>query len=119
VLGFSNQRPDPSYFSILSADMIDGGMPELGTAEGGARVDEIVGDAQVLFADNVRLPANAFLQGRETEEVGAGKRQTRRLKSTTLFARGLGVPTPYTRDSETLGVLAETGVETVDLKAFA
>jgi putative DNA primase/helicase len=67
ALGFTNQPPDPSYFRILSADMIDGGMPDLGTDEGRARVDAIVGDAEVLFADNLTTLVRS---GKENETEG-------------------------------------------------
>ena len=47
------EPPDPSFFRILSADLIEGGLPDLATAEGQAEIDAAVADAELIIVDNI------------------------------------------------------------------
>jgi putative DNA primase/helicase len=55
VGGFDLQPPEPSFFRLLSADVIDGGLPDLGTTEGQAEVDAAIGDAEFIIVDNLSV----------------------------------------------------------------
>ena len=67
VRGFSNQPPSSDYFRILSADLLEFGLPDLGTREGQAAIDAEVGDAEVLFIDNL---STLVRRGKENEGEG-------------------------------------------------
>jgi putative DNA primase/helicase len=64
VEGHKRQPPDPSFFRILCADTIEAGLPDLGTKQGQAAIDAIIGDAEVIFADNL---SSLMRQGKENE----------------------------------------------------
>jgi putative DNA primase/helicase len=53
VAGFRSEPPDPDYLRLLSADIVEGGLPDLGTHEGQAEVDTAIGDAELLVIDNI------------------------------------------------------------------
>jgi putative DNA primase/helicase len=67
VAGFENQPPDPSYFRMLSGDLTEGGLPDLGTVEGQAEFDAQIGDAEIIFADNI---STLVRSGKENEAEG-------------------------------------------------
>jgi putative DNA primase/helicase len=64
VAGSAKQPPDPSYFRILCADTIEAGLPDLGTTAGQATFDAVVGDAEVVFVDNL---SSLVRNGKENE----------------------------------------------------
>jgi putative DNA primase/helicase len=64
VRGFDPQPPKPDFFRLLSADVIDGGLPDLGTPAGQAEIDAAIGDAELVIVDNL----SALLRcGKENE----------------------------------------------------
>jgi hypothetical protein len=64
VAGFDPRPPESTFFRLLSADLIDGGLPDLGTTEGQAEVDAAIGDAELVIVDNL----SALLRsGKENE----------------------------------------------------
>jgi putative DNA primase/helicase len=64
VAGFESQPPEPGFFQLLSADVTDGGLPDLGTSEGQAEIDAAIGDAELIILDNL----SALLRcGKENE----------------------------------------------------
>ena len=67
VAGFAQQPPEDEYFRILMADLSSNGLPDLATPDGQARIDAQVGDAEVLFADNV---STLVRTGKENEAEG-------------------------------------------------
>jgi hypothetical protein len=67
VGGFSDQPPVPEYFRILISDLTENGLPDLGTAEGQAAFDASVGDAEVIFLDNI---STLIRTGKENEAEG-------------------------------------------------
>lgn len=67
VAGFENQPPDPNYFRMLSGDLTEGGLPDLGTVEGQAELDAQIGDAEIIFADNI---STLVRSGKENEAEG-------------------------------------------------
>ncbi len=67
VAGFQNQPPDPAYFRLLSADLTEGGLPDLGTPEGQAEIDAIIGDTQLIIVDNI---STLVRSGKENEAEG-------------------------------------------------
>jgi putative DNA primase/helicase len=67
VAGFENQPPDPSYFRMLSGDLSERSLPDLGTVEGLAELDSQIGDAEVLILDNI---STLVRSGKENEAEG-------------------------------------------------
>jgi putative DNA primase/helicase len=67
VAGFQSQPPDPSFFRLLSADITEGGLPDLGTSKGQAEIDEIIGDAELIIVDNI---STLVRSGKENEAEG-------------------------------------------------
>src|SRR5262249_32309865 len=67
VEGFQNPPPDPSYLKILSADLIDGVLPDLASSEGQREMDAAISDAELILADNISTLVRA---GRENEAEG-------------------------------------------------
>jgi RecA-family ATPase len=67
ITGFSKQPPADDYFRILSSDLVEGGLPDLATPEGQAFFDAKVGEAEVLFADNI---STLVRSGKENEAEG-------------------------------------------------
>jgi hypothetical protein len=64
VQGFPEQPPSADYFRILCADITDGGLPDLATADGQTAIDAQVRDAKVLFVDNC---STLIRSGKENE----------------------------------------------------
>jgi putative DNA primase/helicase len=54
IEGADKQPPDPSYFEILSADIIEGGLPDLGTGAGQHEIDAAIayGNRDFIIIDN-------------------------------------------------------------------
>ena len=54
IEGADKQPPDPSYFEILSADIIEGGLPDLGTEAGQHEIDAAIayGNRDFIIIDN-------------------------------------------------------------------
>jgi AAA domain len=69
VAGFGAQPPDPSYLHILSADLIEGGLPDLATAEGQLEIDAAIAraNAELIIVDNI---STLVRSGRENEAEG-------------------------------------------------
>ena len=69
ITGFEHQPPDPSYFRMLSGDLTERGLPDLGTLEGQAELDAQIGDAEIIIADN---SSTLVRSGKENEAEGWG-----------------------------------------------
>jgi putative DNA primase/helicase len=67
VAGFCGDPPDPSFFKILSADLIDGGLPDLASTAGQDEIDAVIGDAELIIADNI---STLVRSGKENEAEG-------------------------------------------------
>src|SRR5215831_4855827 len=69
IAGFQAEPPDPSYFHILSADLTEGGLPDLATADGQAEIDASIArsSAEVVIVDNISTWVRS---GRENEAEG-------------------------------------------------
>ena len=52
---------------MLSGDLTEGGLPDLGTVEGQAELDAQIGDAEIIFADNI---STLVRSGKENEAEG-------------------------------------------------
>jgi putative DNA primase/helicase len=63
VAGF-DQQPPVDHFRILSADITDGGLPDLATAAGQAEIDAAIGDAELIVIDNI---STLVRSGKENE----------------------------------------------------
>jgi AAA domain len=64
ISGFGVQPLEPAFLRLLSADVTDGGLPDLGTSEGQAEIDAAIGDAELIIVDNL----SALLRcGKENE----------------------------------------------------
>jgi len=64
VEGFAWQPPEPSYLKILSSDTTEGGLPDLGSADGQAEIDAAIGDAELIIVDNI---STLVRSGKENE----------------------------------------------------
>jgi RecA-family ATPase len=64
IAGADNQPPDPSYFTLLSADLIEGGLPDLGSDTGQSEIDAAIARAGVELARLIR-------RGASTKRTGA------------------------------------------------
>jgi putative DNA primase/helicase len=66
VAGFENEPPDPSYFEILSADLVEGGLPDLATVAGQQEVDAVIirGGYHMVIIDNC---STVIRSGKENE----------------------------------------------------
>jgi putative DNA primase/helicase len=53
VAGFRSEPPAPDYLRLLSADIVEGGLPDIGTHEGQAEVDAAIGNAELIGIDNI------------------------------------------------------------------
>jgi len=67
VSGTNGNPPGDDYLRLLSADITDGGLPDLGTAEGQAEVDAALGPAELIIVDNI---STLVRSGRENEAEG-------------------------------------------------
>jgi KaiC/GvpD/RAD55 family RecA-like ATPase len=67
VQGFAAQPPADDYFRILSADLTEFGLPDLATPEGQKLIDAHIGDANVIFVDNI---STLVRSGKENEAEG-------------------------------------------------
>jgi putative DNA primase/helicase len=64
VAGFQPQPPKPGFLRLLSADVTEGGLPDLGTSDGQSEIDAAIGDAELIILDNL----SALLRcGKENE----------------------------------------------------
>jgi putative DNA primase/helicase len=61
--GSQGEMPDDGYFRFLAADLQEVGMPDVATAEGQARIEQEMDDAEVLILDNLSTLAT----GKENE----------------------------------------------------
>jgi hypothetical protein len=64
VAGFTGEPPAPDYLRLLSADIIEGGLPDLGTREGQADIDAAIGQAELIVVDNI---STLVRSGKENE----------------------------------------------------
>jgi putative DNA primase/helicase len=64
VAGFIGEPPAPDYLRLLSADIIAGGLPDLGANEGQAEVDAAIGEAELVILDNI---STLVRSGKENE----------------------------------------------------
>lgn len=67
VAGFDREPPDPTYLRLLSADITEGGLPDLGTEEGQREIDAAIGQAELIIVDNI---STLVRSGRENEAEG-------------------------------------------------
>jgi putative DNA primase/helicase len=67
IAGFGPQPPDPSYFRILSSDITEAGLPDLGTKEGQAEIDAVIRDTEFITIDNISTLVRC---GKENEAEG-------------------------------------------------
>jgi putative DNA primase/helicase len=67
VSGFAQQPPTSEHFRILISDLARDGLPDLATQEGQDWLDAQVGDAEVLFLDNL---STLIRSGKENEGEG-------------------------------------------------
>lgn len=67
VEGFDDEPPEPNYFRMLSGDLTERGLPDLGTVEGQAEFDAQIGDAEVIIVDNI---STLVRSGKENEAAG-------------------------------------------------
>src|SRR5262249_31256880 len=64
VNGFAEQPPTPEHFCILISDLSENGLPDLATPDGQAWIDAQVGEAEVIFLDNI---STLVRSGKENE----------------------------------------------------
>jgi hypothetical protein len=64
VNGFAEQPPTPQHFRILISDLSENGLPDLATPDGQAWIDTQVGEAEVIFLDNI---STLVRSGKENE----------------------------------------------------
>jgi hypothetical protein len=64
VGGFAQQPPADDYFRILISDLSEVGLPDLATVAGQTWIDAQVGDAKVIFVDNL---STLVRSGKENE----------------------------------------------------
>ena len=64
VAGFAGEPPAPDYMRLLSADMVEGGLPDLGTKEGQGEIDAAIGEAELIVIDNI---STLVRSGKENE----------------------------------------------------
>jgi hypothetical protein len=64
VNGFAEQPPTPEHFRILISDLSENGLPDLATPEGQTWIDAQVGEAEVIFLDNI---STLVRSGKENE----------------------------------------------------
>jgi putative DNA primase/helicase len=61
------ELPNPNFFRIMTPDLLDGPMPNLGTPDGQAVIDQAIGDAEFVIFDNLSALVRG---GRENEADG-------------------------------------------------
>lgn len=64
VAGSKGEPPAPDYLRLLSADIIGGGLPDLGATEGQCDIDAAVGEAELIIMDNI---STLVRSGKENE----------------------------------------------------
>jgi putative DNA primase/helicase len=67
IAGGNRNPPSDDYLRLLSADITEGGLPDLSTAEGQAEVDAAIGQAELIIVDNI---STLVRSGRENEAEG-------------------------------------------------
>ncbi|MGA8698620.1 MAG: AAA family ATPase, partial [Xanthobacteraceae bacterium] len=67
VTSFENQPPDQTYFKMLSGDLTERGLPDLGSPEGQAELDAQISDAELIILDNI---STLVRSGKENEAEG-------------------------------------------------
>lgn len=65
LIAASTENFDPDYFRILTPDLQESAMPDLGTYEGQEAIEQLIGDAEVIIVDN--LSSLARSGGREND----------------------------------------------------
>jgi putative DNA primase/helicase len=53
IAGVDGEPPEPDYLRLLSGDIIEGGLPDIGTAAGQTEIDGAIGDAELIVIDNI------------------------------------------------------------------
>jgi putative DNA primase/helicase len=64
VSGSMGEPPAPDYLRLLSADIIVGGLPDLGATEGQSEIDAAIGEAELIVIDNI---STLVRSGKENE----------------------------------------------------
>jgi hypothetical protein len=67
IAGSNGNPPADDYLQFLSADLTEGGLPDLSAAEGQAEVDAAIGQAELIIVDNI---STLVRTGRENEAEG-------------------------------------------------
>jgi putative DNA primase/helicase len=64
VSGSKGEPPAPDYLRLLSADIIVGGLPDLGATEGQSEIDAAIGEAELIVIENL---STLVRSGKENE----------------------------------------------------
>jgi putative DNA primase/helicase len=67
IAGSYGNPPGDDYLRLLSADITEGGLPDLSAAEGQAEVDAAISQAELIIVDNI---STLVRSGRENEAEG-------------------------------------------------
>jgi putative DNA primase/helicase len=67
IAGCDRNPPSGDHLLLLSADITEGGLPDLCTAEGQAEIDHAIGDSELIIVDNI---STLVRSGRENEAEG-------------------------------------------------
>ena len=64
VAGFKGEPPAVDYLRLLSADIVEGGLPDLRTEEGKGEIDAAIGNSELIIIDNI---STLVRSGKENE----------------------------------------------------
>jgi hypothetical protein len=67
IAGSGHKPPSPDYLRLLSADITEGGLPDLAGTQGQAEIDAAIGEAELIVVDNI---STLVRSGRENEAEG-------------------------------------------------
>jgi putative DNA primase/helicase len=75
IAGAGKQPPDPSYFQILSADLIEGGLPDLAMEAGQREIDAAIARAEpdLIIIDNCSTLIRSGKETRAGSRCRAGR----------------------------------------------
>jgi hypothetical protein len=102
IAGYDGEPPALDYLRLLTADIIDGGLPDLGTEAGQAEIDAAIGDAELIVVDNIStlvrsgkeneaeswLPVQGWASARRAQRVVCPPRRQGRATTGNLATRG-------------------------------
>jgi AAA domain len=67
IAGSNDRPPADDYLQFLSADLTEGGLPDLSAGQGQAEIDAAIGQAELIIVDNI---STLVRTGRENEAEG-------------------------------------------------